>query len=413
MRHVKRAGRHGACVSLKVVAMAIPSVSTLKDVREKLLGYRAEMVADFSRISRERLEQLEAGEPPTVFEADALSRVYGIDADILSEEIVHLAPGDSVATLADMEEFKDLDDATKLRIVAASNAARDLTRLERLGNISRDAPLAPLTRPRPNEPPHRQGATHAAEIRKRLPQNAREEPIPSVRDFVENRFPAIAVLYARLGPYGPAGLSFSDSLRGPTIVLNLEGKNENPLVRRFSLAHELYYILVDWNRHEPLAMISGYLSDKALERERRANAFAVRLVCPESKIHALARVRSISPESAARKLEPFGLPYAALRLYLRNEASIDLAAHLPPSLMGLGTEPKWILAEEPKGIAGFPLNEVPPERRTRVAQIAARLYSLGSIPRDAFADALGVTPASDIERVLDFFVLEPPESAVA
>lgn len=390
--------------------MLVSSVNTLKDVRQKLLGYRLEAVAEFSRISRERLTQLEEGAPPSVFEAEALSRVYGIDADILAEEPVHVAPGDGVATLMDLEEFRDLDDVTRLLIVAAANAARDLTRLEKMAGIPRSTQGMRLSNLRANLSPFRQGGMHADEIRRSMPRASREEPIPSLRDFVANKFSAVAVLYARLGSHGPAGLSFSDALRGPTIVLNLEGKNENPLVRRFSLAHELYHILVDWTRHEPLATISGYLSDTGLEREQRANAFAVRLLCPESKIHSLRQRRGLFAEDAAQKLARYGLPYAALRLYLRNEASLELPVQVPLSLISLGTEPRWILAEEPKGIAGFPLSEVPPERRARLAEVAAHLYSRGAIRRDAFADALGVSPASEIERVLDFFAVDPPAS---
>jgi Zn-dependent peptidase ImmA (M78 family) len=260
---------------------------------------------------------------------------------------------------------------------------------------------------RPAWPPHPQGATHPAELRRaRLPRIARDAPIPSVRDFVRAHFPSIAVLYARLGARGPAGLTFGDRQRGPTIVLNLEGKNENPLVRRFALGHELYHVLVDWTGHEPLVTISGYLHDAGLDRERRANAFAARLLCPESKVHKLRR--GISAEEAARKLGPFGLSYSALRLYLHNEANLELPRSPTGSFVGLGTEVEWSLAEEPIGVANFPLAEVPPERRTDVARVAAELHSSGRLSRDAFASALGVTPASDLERVLAFFELDAP-----
>jgi hypothetical protein len=121
--------------------------------------------------------------------------------------------------------------------------------------------------------------------------------------------------------------------------------------------------------------------------------------------------RGTSPEDAFLKLKHFGLPYAAWRIYLWNEATIDLPRELPPSLVGFGVEPEWHRAEEPIGLANFPLPEVPPERRTLVARTAARLYSLGKLSRGAFADALAVTPASDLERVLDFFALDPPSES--
>ena len=51
---------------------------------------------------------------------------------------------------------------------------------------------------------------------------------------------------------------------------------------------------------------------------------------------------------------------------------------------------------------------MPLERRTAVAEVAAHAYSLNKITRDAFAEALGVSPIEDLERVLDFFMLDPP-----
>jgi len=384
--------------------MSATSEYTLKEVREELLGYRFDTVVQASRIPRDRLAAIEDRKPPTVFEAEMLSRVYGIDADLLAEEPVRLAPGDGVATLALLDEFRDLEDRTRLRIVAAANAARDLRGLQTLGGSPAPQGVPRLSNLRTNFSPHRQGSEHANEVRRLL--RLKDEPIPSLRDLVASRFPGIAVLYAHLSGGGPAGLSFSDNLRGPAIVLNLDGKNANPLVRRFSLAHELYHLLVDWNRHDPLAIVSGYLDEVGLDRERRANAFAVRLLCPESKLHGLRR--GISAVDALTRLDPFGLPYAAWRIYLRNEANLDLPPQPPAELVGRGTEPKWALPEEPAGVENFPLAEVPPERRTLVARAAARLYSMGQISRDAFADALDVTAASDVDRVLDFFALDLP-----
>src|SRR5690606_30796230 len=153
---------------------------------------------------------------------------------------------------------------------------------------------------------------HAQELRQRLELGTR--PIDSVRDLVATYFPAINLLYARLTQDGPAGLSFADRFRGTTIVLNLDGKNENPCVRRFSLAHELYHILHDWNRQEPLALISGFLTDTGLEIERRANAFAMRFLCPSSKLRGVHTAQDL-----VTLLREYGLHYAAIRLYLEKE----------------------------------------------------------------------------------------------
>src|SRR5262245_17723517 len=117
--------------------MSMPAISNLRDVRTNVLGYRLGAVAEFSGISRERLANLEAGEPLTVFEAEALARVYGIDADRLADERIHLNPGDGVAILTLQEEFRHLDDSMRLQIVLAANAARDLTQLEQQAGVPR------------------------------------------------------------------------------------------------------------------------------------------------------------------------------------------------------------------------------------------------------------------------------------
>jgi Zn-dependent peptidase ImmA (M78 family) len=262
-----------------------------------------------------------------------------------------------------------------------------------------------LPRSEPGTAPYQEGASHAHELRRKFKLGS--EPIASMRDFVAQHFPPIAVLYAHLTPDGPAGLTFVDKLRGATIVLNLDGKNANPCVRRFSLAHELYHVLQDWDRKEPLAILSGYLTEHGLAREQRANAFAMRLLCPQTKL------RSLGPDDPAEanveKLRDYGLHYAALRLYLRNQKNIRLPLHPPAQVVGWSTENRWSDAEEPLGVANFPLPEVPPERRTLIAQIAARLYASGKLRRGAFCDALGITPVSDVERVVDFLGFDRPD----
>lgn len=381
--------------------------SGLKELREQLTGYSLAFAARSTKIAPDRLHAIESGESAALWELDRLANLYGVDADVLEEEPIRLSPGDGVALLASLEEFREVGDAVRARILAAANAARDLGRLQgedRWETFNREVPRI---RPRvQQQSPHRQGAALAQELRRHFGLGL--GPIPSMRDLVTELFPQVALLYSDLGEQGPAGISFGDRLRGPTIVLNTRGKNLNPCVRRFSLAHELCHILHDWTRQQPLAVISGYLTESALDLERRANAFAVRLLCPEA---VLRRIKaSASAEEIAAALRPYGLPASAVRLYLRNEAPRLLHSSV---LTALGTEAKWAHAEEPAGIEGFPLPEVPLERRTLVARAAAAAYSEGSISRDAFAEYLGVTPSAPLEDVLDYFVLSPPAEHLA
>lgn len=386
------------------------TIKTLKDVREKLLGYRFDTVVRLAPIAPERLEAIERGEAPTFLEVERLARLYGLDAETLCQEPVKLSSGDGVAALTSLEEFREVDDLTRSRIVAAASAAKDLINLYRIAGT--ENVRAEFLRERPRlsardhrDQPHRQGAALARQLRKHLKLGTK--PIPSLRDLMAAAFPALTVLRADLGRDGPAGLGFVDALRGPVIVLNTRGKNENPCVRRFSLAHELCHLLVDWNGREPLASISGYFNERDLERERRANAFAVRFLCPPQIVEQLDEDNE---QKLQEVLARYGLPYAAWRLYLRNERGIELPKRPPASMLPL-RDASWADAEAPLEIESFPLQEVPTERRTRIAELAARLHSEGKIGRDELAEMLGVTPAAEVERVLDYFAFDLPDDS--
>ena len=364
------------------------------------------LAARYAGISVERLNEIENGEEPSFYEMEELARVDGNDSETLDQTQIDLKVGDGVRVLASQEEFKDLDDAIRLRVVEAANAAKDFATLRAIigaqasGTAAKDGFVSSALYPEPWE----EGAEFAVLLRSKLALGTIE--ITSMRDLVINGFPEVSLLYARLGPEGPAGITFADELRCRCIVINLDGKNANPCVRRFSIAHELCHILYDW-RTEPLAVVSGYLEKQGLERERRANSFAVRFLCPESNLTATQ-----DPLNLVRNLtERYGIHYGAARLYILNVLKKELPVQPPPDLRDFSVHPRWTAAEEPIGIDGFPLQSVPPQRRTLIAELACSLYSQGLIGRDRFAELLGVTPAEEIEVVLDFLGFDLPDAA--
>lgn len=379
----------------------------LAELRSRLLGFSQKGVSRLTGIELARLAAIEGVEPPAVWELERLADLYGIDAEQLADQPIELTEGDGVETMASLDEFRDLGDTVRARVLSAARAARDLHSLRQLTETSVPEPDEP-TSLRPTIPAHaasfRAGAILAHATRDTFGLAAAR--IPSMRDLVAAAFPWVSVLYANMTPSGPAGLTFADAVRGPTIVLNTVGKNANPAVRRFSLAHELCHVLFDRVRSEPLAILSGYLTEVGLERERRANAFAVRLLCPESVLRTLDPDR---PLDSAQQLLEYGLHYAALRLYLRVEAGIEVPLIVPQGLL-TGIEPELERAEAPIGVDSFPLKGAPTERRTLVAETAARAYASDLIVRDELADYLGVTPAADVESVLDHFGFPIPDA---
>jgi len=383
--------------------------ANLRELREKLLGYQRDAVSRLGNIPLDRLRDIEEGrDAPTVSELETLSALYGLAPEVLAEEPISLQPGDGIEVMASLDEFREVSDATKSRIVAVSNAAVDLADLRRRIGVAPEPFKWTLLPPRTAETrPWAVGKHYAERLRASL--RLGDRPIRSVRDLVRDAFPEVSVLHGHLGDGGLAGLTFADRRRGLVIVLNLDGKNTNPCVRRFSIAHELCHLLVDWNRKEPLATLSGFLSEKALEREQCANSFAVRLLCPQKVVRSLAR--RYSPTKALELLtRDYGIHLEAARLYLQNAADTQVPQSEVPLLGVSAITAQWEEAEAPRDVLEFPLQSVPAERRTLVANLASELYSRGELMRDHFARLLGVTPAHDVEKVLYRFGLDAPLS---
>lgn len=381
--------------------------SGLRDLRERLVRLSLETSATQARLEKSHLQALEEGTlVPSVLDIERLAAVYGVDPDCLWDEPILVDPQDAVSLLASLEEYAEVGDLTRARILRVANAARDLVELRRLLGEQASIPEALVFAPQLQA--FEQGAALAATIRKTLGLGV--NPIPSMRDLLRDHFPWIAVLHAELGSHreAPAGVGFADPHRGPAIVLNTQGRNQNPCVRRFSTAHELCHLLADWNRTTPLASVSGFLDDQAFEREQRANGFAVRLLCPESVVQ---RLRAVREEDAARVLmEDYGLHYRAARLYLANEAGARLPTEPPRELLPFVTpSARWVEGEALTGNSDFPSATAPRERRGPVALVACRAYSAGKIGRDALARYLGISDTPEIEEILGYFALPPPE----
>lgn len=381
----------------------------LREVREQLVGMDQGFVARTTKIDVSRLDAIErADATPTIDELERLALLYGVDADTLEDEPIQLSYGDGIACLTRTPEFREIGDAVRARIITVANAARDLGELEHLlghtaSRWERFKQEIPRIRPLRDAkaPAFRQGARYASQLRASVGLGS--DPLGSLRKLVREWFPSIVVLYARLGAQGPAGLAFADATRGPTIVLNLEGKNENACVRRVSLAHELCHLIVDWNQREPLATISGYLDDSTFEMEQRANAFAIRLLCPEP---VLSRVDTDERDTLLAKLSAYGLPYAAVRLYVKNQAGRDIGGNPSARDLALLDYGRWAAIEKDAELEHFVMPEVPHERRTDIARMAAEAFSRGLLTRSAFAAFLGVSPLLEVERVLHFYGLD-------
>ncbi|MBF0109458.1 MAG: ImmA/IrrE family metallo-endopeptidase [Magnetococcales bacterium] len=381
----------------------------LKELRQTILGFRLETVHRYTGIPLDRLERIENGEAPDIAEIESMALVYGISPEVLAEDPIRVLPQDGVHLLARNNEFQEWNEHIRHGIVKIHNAAKDLARLRSMVPADGDrvrpgADLPPLPVINNNSPPWQQGRELAQAFRTYFCLG--EEPLPSVRDLALDVI-TVTLLYCKLGADGPAGLTFANSQEGAVLALNMDGKNTNPTARRVSLAHELCHYWIDWRRPDPLATLSGYLSDRKKEIEQRANAFAIRLLCPESVVQRHLDKSNDAEKTAEYLIKEFGLPYSAARNYLSHTCGRTIPVRPVPGLR-VGIDQCWQDCEAPAGVADFPLPEVSVERRTFVARHAAYLYAERHIQRDFFAEMLGVPPSAALEMVLDFFDTDPP-----
>ncbi|MBF0348447.1 MAG: ImmA/IrrE family metallo-endopeptidase [Magnetococcales bacterium] len=380
----------------------------LRKIRESLLRFRLETVHQHTGIPLLRLKRIENGDAPDIAEIELLATAYGIPADTLAEDPIQFNPQNGVHLLARSSEFMDWTEYVRYQIVQISNAANDVAKLQAMfANRGYPTPsvadFPPLPAMRSNSSPWEQGRDLAHAFREYY--GLGNTPLSSVRDFVLD-LNVITLLYCKLGDLGPAGLTFANANQNAVVALNLDGKNSNPTARRVSLAHELCHVWVDWRRPTPLAKISGYPAPRQLEVEQRANAFAIRLLCPETVINNHLDNSRDGLRTAEYLIREFGLPYSAAKNYLQHTCSITITDRPPPTLRAVGIDQRWEAGEQPEGVYNFPLHEVPIERRTSIARYATDLYAEGLIQRDYFAEMLGVSPSLKLESVLDFFNID-------
>jgi Zn-dependent peptidase ImmA (M78 family) len=98
----------------------------------------------------------------------------------------------------------------------------------------------------------------------------------------------------------------------PTVFVNTSYKYGDPTwVHKFSLAHEFGHLLIDRDRASRLAVASGPWAPVTIEK--RANAFAVALLMPESEVRAAVPTR-LHAKNAWRTINDVASHFAVSRL---------------------------------------------------------------------------------------------------
>ena len=247
----------------------------------------------------------------------------------------------------------------------------------------------------PQNPAWRIGYQLATQTRERL--ELEQDPIPSMRDFVESRL-NIPVVQAQLHP-SIAGATIETrghnggEVRG--FVLNTIGENSNVLVRRATLAHELGHLLHDPGQDLNQLRVDSYMETQADPEggvhadfvEQRANAFAIAFLAPLDSVRKMIPI-PISADAIREVMQVFGISHTAARYHVSNAHYRQY--NVPDQAYGVHPSEDWLTAED-FTLDYFPITSTPPQRRGRFAGLVAECYQRGLLSSQTSAFYLGCT----------------------
>lgn len=323
----------------------------LLEFREQIFKFDPATVAHHAGMDEVRLRDIEACEcVPNADDIEKLSKVYGFPVAGLEGLLPPSCVGEGFGVLARAREYQDFNRHQQLHIARLASGVWWLTQRRR----GRGLAVPPDPKGFPHLFPHEVKELRSYDQGAKLAQRTRQwlkldpGPVHSMRDFLREHFPWITVFYEDMGTNTLDGLSFHDADLAPTIIINLNGRNENPTARRISLAHELCHVLVDKPQAHPLAMISRF-DGRNHRVEQRAFAFAIRLLCPENELQQITHRVDDQNITARNVMSQYGLSYQAVQTYFRNIANITLPYQIP-RVCRLPREEleKWWLAETPE-----------------------------------------------------------------
>jgi len=237
---------------------------------------KQEDVARHLGVSRSTIAQIEAGRRSvSSLELDMLADIYG--RDIREFLVEGYGENDALTVLfrKHPEVVGETPMATALRKAVA--LGRELTSLERLLGIERDAALPTYTfkPPRTWWQAFQQGERTAEEERRRL--GLGNSPLQNVAELLELQGVRTAQLEL---PQDVSGMMLLNETIGIFIAVNNLAPGHSRLRRRFSYVHEYGHALLDRARRD---IVSRETEGKSLP-EVRADAFAAAFLMPAAGV---------------------------------------------------------------------------------------------------------------------------------
>ena len=208
-----------------------------------------------------------------------------------------------------------------------------------------------------------------------------DNPVSSLREFVEHIL-GIPVVQAEL-PILIAGATIatpdSDNKTRRGIVLNTTGNNQNPLVRRATLAHEVGHLLFDPAQKLEDVRVDSYAGLEVNPAqtgpvdyvEQRANAFAISFLAPVEAVRDLLDP-PFSESAVAAIVSKFGISITAARFHIENAYFKNYPVPRQDTLSI--DQDEWRGGENSR-IDYFPISETPILRRGRFSRLVVDAWN--------------------------------------
>ena len=368
------------------------------------LGLTIEQVARYTELDVATMKHIEGSsgrDRVTVQELERVAFKLGLD----EAQIAYQGLAGDTAVAARLRNMRSADEPTMLTpdtVLTFTEAASVIRVQHRLMNS-----LGVSSAQRLNfRPDGYYGNGRAWRVGQDFSQRARSilgighRPVKSMRELVEDTL-CIPVIQAELSQKPIAGATISvtdgdDIRRG--VVLNLKGDNENPLVRRATIAHEIAHLLYDPEEYLDTVRVDTYeglasdpnspphMDDEHYRVEQRANAFAISFLAPLEEVRDMA-TPPFSGEDVSRVVSRYGISVTAASYHVANASfqQYDYPHDVTPDS---GEDWKGV---ENFAVDFFPISSTPFTRRGRFARLVVEACKNGLISTESAAEYLCCT----------------------
>ena len=396
--HLVRAATEGQSV------FAIAGSEPADTIRERRidLGYDRKGLARYSKVSEDDVVRAEtAGEPVPIRTIEKLAPWLALDEGRLGAE--RTARGDRrlgvrLKSLRGTASRNGLPSKTVASLAEAAWVSTRQSSLERL--LSPNVEFSERSFEPSDDyhsPQWRVGYELAVRTRQLLGLDP-DEPILSMRRLVEDRL-RLPLVNCEIDRRISGATIASKGARG--IVLNVDGDNRNPWVRRMTLAHELGHLLWDPEERLDRLRVDSYEvhdQDRGANKdpvEARTNAFAVALLAPPVGVQKVVASCKTATSALDAVCQTYGISVTAAVHHIRNNTNLsvgNVSRDEAPS-----PTDDW-RGREDLTIDYFPITEVPISRRGRFAWLTVTAAKERLISWDSAAAFLGLQGTSELRE---------------